>query len=235
MKCSRVVILGNRDRALRKHRPRVKARIHLHDRNAALAIACEDSALNRCGAPPARKQGGMNVEGSQRCTVEHHLRQDQAVRRNHQQFRTDADDSTQACGVLQRRGLKYVNFLLESQTLDGALRRPHTASCGSIRLGQHERYFVASTQESSKRALSEFRGACESQTHWRVLTNLAAAAPASVSRAPPPSSLSALPELLGQSCANALLLELRKVLDEDLTLQVVHLVLDAYRQQTLRL
>src|SRR5687768_5214122 len=43
-----------------------------------------------------------------------------------------------------------------------------------------------------------------------------------------------LAQLLGELGANALLLELRQVLDEDLTLQMVHLVLDAHREQPLR-
>jgi hypothetical protein len=34
--------------------------------------------------------------------------------------------------------------------------------------------------------------------------------------------------------ADALLLELRKMLDEDLALEVIHLVLDAHREQALR-
>src|ERR1044072_7146724 len=44
-----------------------------------------------------------------------------------------------------------------------------------------------------------------------------------------------LAQLLGQLCANALLLELRQVLDEHLALQVIHLVLDADREQPLSL
>src|ERR1700682_203539 len=42
-----------------------------------------------------------------------------------------------------------------------------------------------------------------------------------------------LAELLGQLGANALLLQLRQVLHEDLALEVIHLVLDAYREQPL--
>src|ERR1044071_666111 len=44
-----------------------------------------------------------------------------------------------------------------------------------------------------------------------------------------------LAQLLGQLGANALLLELRQVLDEHLALQVIHLVLDADREQPLSL
>src|SRR5688572_21604604 len=43
-----------------------------------------------------------------------------------------------------------------------------------------------------------------------------------------------LAQLLRELCANALLLELRKVLDEDLALEVIHLVLDANGEQPLR-
>jgi hypothetical protein len=42
-------------------------------------------------------------------------------------------------------------------------------------------------------------------------------------------------ELLGEFGPDALLLELRKVLDEDLAAQMIHLVLQANRQQALRL
>src|SRR4026209_2094058 len=44
-------------------------------------------------------------------------------------------------------------------------------------------------------------------------------------------SLGALAELLGEARADALLLELRETLYEDLALQVIHLVLDAHREQ----
>src|SRR5688572_23128667 len=44
-----------------------------------------------------------------------------------------------------------------------------------------------------------------------------------------------LAQLLGELGANALLLELRQVLDEHLALQMIHLVLDANRQESLRL
>src|SRR5256885_1441030 len=43
-----------------------------------------------------------------------------------------------------------------------------------------------------------------------------------------------LAQLLGQLGANALLLELRQVLDEDLALQMIHFMLDADREQPLR-
>src|SRR5688572_23316493 len=44
-----------------------------------------------------------------------------------------------------------------------------------------------------------------------------------------------LAQLLCELGANALLLELRQVLDEDLAFKVIHLVLDANREQPLRL
>src|SRR5687768_17707909 len=44
-----------------------------------------------------------------------------------------------------------------------------------------------------------------------------------------------LAQLLGELGADALLLELRQMLDEHLALQVVHLVLDAHGEKTLRL
>src|SRR3982751_961251 len=44
-----------------------------------------------------------------------------------------------------------------------------------------------------------------------------------------------LAQLLRQLGADALLLQLREVLDENLALQVIHLMLDAHREQTLRL
>src|SRR6266850_6646844 len=43
-----------------------------------------------------------------------------------------------------------------------------------------------------------------------------------------------LAQLLGELGADALLLELRKVFDEHLALEVVHLVLNAHREQALR-
>src|SRR6185295_4922195 len=45
----------------------------------------------------------------------------------------------------------------------------------------------------------------------------------------------ALAQLLGKLGADALLLELRQVLDEDLALQMIHFMLDAHGEQALRL
>src|SRR5437868_6693396 len=44
-----------------------------------------------------------------------------------------------------------------------------------------------------------------------------------------------LAQLLGELCADALLLELRQMFDEDLALQMIHLVLDTHGEQALRL
>src|SRR5512138_1730282 len=44
-----------------------------------------------------------------------------------------------------------------------------------------------------------------------------------------------LAQLLGELGADALLLQLRQMLDEDLALQVIHFVLDAHCKQPLRL
>src|SRR4051812_23355898 len=44
-----------------------------------------------------------------------------------------------------------------------------------------------------------------------------------------------LAQLLGEPSADALLLELRQVFDENLALQMIHLVLDAHGEQALRL
>src|SRR5574341_284270 len=48
-------------------------------------------------------------------------------------------------------------------------------------------------------------------------------------------ALGGLAQLLRELGAHSLLLELRQILDEHLALQVIHLVLDAHREQALRL
>ena len=89
-----------------------------------------------------------------------------------------------------------------------------TAAGGAIGLRQDQRHRVPRIEQRAQGALRELRGAGEDEAQ---------------------EGLRGLAQLLRELRAYALLLELGEILDEDLALQVVHLVLDAHGEQALRL
>ena len=75
------------DSAFEPDRPRVQTLFHVHDTDPGMCITGHHGALDGSGAAPARQQGGMHIDTSERRQFEYGLRQDQAVGRDHQQVR----------------------------------------------------------------------------------------------------------------------------------------------------
>ena len=57
-------------------RPSIEALFHFHHRDAGLAIARHDGALDRRCAAPARQQRAVQIEATQRKQIENRFRQD---------------------------------------------------------------------------------------------------------------------------------------------------------------
>ena len=91
------------------------------------------------------------------------------------------------------------------------------AAGGPVGLRQDQRDVVAGVEQARQRARGELGRAGEDEAQESG------------------DGQARLAQLLGELRADALLLELRQVLDEHLALQVIHLVLDAHREQALRL
>ena len=179
-------------------------------------VAGEQRALDRRRAAPARQQRGMDVQRALRRGLEQRRRQEQAVGGDDQRVRLRGHAPRSAsCGVLSAQRLEHGEPALRREMLDRARRRSHAAAGRPVGLRQNERDVVAGVQQARQRARGELgrAGEDEAQESGRQAR---------------------LAQLLGELGADALLLELRQVLDEHLALQVIHLVLDADREQALR-
>ena len=66
-----------------QHRTGVQAFLHLHDRDAGIAVAGEDRRLDRRRPPPARQQAPVDVEAPASRRTQHGFGQDQAVGGHH--------------------------------------------------------------------------------------------------------------------------------------------------------
>jgi hypothetical protein len=75
VQAARVVIFAYRECALGEYRTGVEPRVHLHDRNPGLAVACEERALDRRCAAPARPERGVDVDGAITAGIEEGRRQ----------------------------------------------------------------------------------------------------------------------------------------------------------------
>lgn len=121
------------------------------------------------------------------------------------------------CTLLDRTGLK-----------------PKPAPGGAIRLCQYECNLKSGSDQRVERNGRKFRRAGEQKFH--VVSTLRSPQLARVTKPNLPATTAVLHDLallfleLGE---NALLLKARQVIDENLTLQVVHFMLNAHRQQAI--
>ena len=113
----RRVVVGDRQRAHRRHRPGVEPRLHAHDRDAGLAVAADDRPLDRRGAAQLRQQRRVHVVGPEPRQIEQALRQDAPV----------GDDDEEVGGERRQRrlGLGRAHLLgLDDRHAQRAPRRP---------------------------------------------------------------------------------------------------------------
>jgi len=142
------VLIGTHvQRTLREHRARVEAGVHLHDRDAGLAIAGEERALDRRGTTPARQQRSVNVPGTTRSGVKRGLRQKQSVGSNDQGVRTRGPDALDVFGA-ELVGLVQFQPALQRVALDRARYELQSASCGAVWLRQYECDVMSGFDES---------------------------------------------------------------------------------------
>ena len=150
----------------------------------------------------------MNIHRAARRGFEHLRRQNQAIGGDDKDVRPRCRHPRRVLRRLETLRLEQRQSALRGENLYRAWRRSQAAAGRPIRLRQYQRDVVARTEQARQRALGEGRGTGENETQE--------------------SGLGRLAQLLGELCADALLLELRQVLDEHLTLQVIHFVLNAY-------
>ena len=132
-----VVLLPDRERTLRRDRPRVELGHELDDRRAGLRVTGHQRPLDRRGAPPARKQRRVDVQPER--AVEHRLGDERAVRGEH-------DRRLLGVEVLQALGLAHLDAQPLGRFLRG--RRPKTppAALWPVRPSQQVRDVVPRRQ-----------------------------------------------------------------------------------------
>ena len=83
------VIGGNRKRLLGNDAPRVKPRIHSHDRDAGLRVPIQDRSLNRSRPTPAGQERGVDIQAAMRRQIEDLGFQDLPKRRHHDKINSE--------------------------------------------------------------------------------------------------------------------------------------------------
>jgi hypothetical protein len=148
----RVVVFVDRQAMQREHRTSVQSRIHLHDRNAGFAISGQQRTLDWRRAAPPRQQRSMNIDCAVRRNLECARRQDQSVRRNHQDARQRGSKAIERALVLQTLRLKNVQAARGSQLLDRACRWTQAPARRAIRLRQYQRDVMPGIEQRRQRA-----------------------------------------------------------------------------------
>ena len=163
----------NRELLNQQHVAGVEPRIHLHDGDAGMGIAGFYRPVNRCGASPAREQGGMDVQTTKPGRVKHPLRQDQSVCSHHHDVCTGCFDSVSGLpgivGVFaikaQAAGLCHRDLVGLCPLLDGGLLQLHAAPGGTVRLTQDQRNFKTSGMQLRQRHPGKLGRACKNNAH----------------------------------------------------------------------
>ena len=197
-------------------------------RDAGLGVAGLDRALDRRRAAPARQQRGVDVEAAAaRGSVQHPRRQDQAVGGDHQHVGRAPRAAPPAPPRHRRRTavqaqparLRHRQAVLEGERLD---RRRPAASCRGRPGGRAG----SGTSAISKPAACSAASATRANSGVPAKRHGASAGP---------QARRFFARLLQHPGLDAVALERAQVLDEHLAEQVVHLVLDAHREQALGL
>ena len=102
---ARRVVRGDGQIRRAEHRAGVDPGIHPHDADAGLDVAGEDGRGDGRGPAPARQHRAVDVDAPEPGQVEHLLRQDQAVGRDHDHVRREAGQRGLRLGGAQRARL----------------------------------------------------------------------------------------------------------------------------------
>ena len=152
----------------------------------------------------------MDVQATIAWNLQDRLRQYQAIGCDHHQLGVQFGYRSLAFFRLQGAWLHYLQAVLQCQLFYRTGGEVHAASRRAVRLAKHRNNLVFLYQRGQCFGC-ELRCACKNDLHVLILESFAA--------------------LLFELGADPGLLEMRQMLDEYASLQMIHLVLDAHRQQ----
>jgi hypothetical protein len=134
------ILAADRDRVPRHDGPGVEPGVHAHHADPGLGVARQDGALDGRRTAPARQQRRVNVEAAVARMIEHGLRQDEAVGRDHHDVRRDGQQRRLLLGAAEPFRLVNRHAMAGGEALDRARRQMLAAASGPVGLGEHQRH-----------------------------------------------------------------------------------------------
>ena len=153
----------------------------------------------------------MHVDHAELRKVQHAFREDLSVSRNHPELRCPASERLFDLGIAKPRWLKHRESVLDSRHLDRCLGDPLSSAAWAIGLRDDADDVVRRVNEPFKRRYCKLRRPEEHDAH----------------SLPFPRAR----ELLDLA-DDEVLLQASKSVDEDRAVEVIHLVLEAAREET---
>jgi hypothetical protein len=153
----------------------------------------------------------VHVDHSESRKVQHAFRKDLSVSRNHPELRCPTCERLLDLGIAQPRWLKYRDSMLDSRHLGRRVGDLLPAPARAIGLRDHTYDVVGRSNQLFKRGNCKLRRPEEHDAHWLPFARAR--------------------ELLDLA-DDQIFLQASKPVDEDHAVQVIHLVLEAAREET---
>lgn len=158
------MLTGNRRGSLGTISARIHAMPNAHDRNASNLVTSKNGTLNRSGATPTRQQGRMNIHNTERCHMQHVIRQNAAVRSH---TKNVSLGSLERLNYLRRHTISfnYRQTKLERLSLNRRRLKLLTTPANCIGTSNNKRNLIPSLDERSQRRHSKIRRTHKNNTH----------------------------------------------------------------------
>ena len=166
---------GNRQTLHQQHVASVQALIHLHDGHARFSITSLNGPMNGRSTPPARQQGGMNVQTPQARQLQRPAGQYQTIGGHHHHIGTGCQQGFPGRSSifrvlavqLQAQRLRNGYAVLGCQLLHWRSLQLHATARRTVWLREHQRHLKASLEQSLQRHGGKFWRAGKHNFHAR--------------------------------------------------------------------
>ena len=165
-----------------QHIAGVQPLVHLHDGNAGLGVAVQNSPLHGGAAAVLGQQGHMQVDAAILRSFQHGFGQDAAVGHHHDEVRGQRPDVGILAAVPQGAGLEHGGPMLQSNFLDRGRGKHLLAAHRLIPPGVHAADLVTGSIQGLQALRGNIRGSHEQNAHQLFpFASRAAFLPSSVS------------------------------------------------------